>query len=67
MGSASLAAARPAARPVTTIPLQPGGLRGKKPPNLVAKILATKFGFVPDCTDTEICPQLTLQYYMLLG
>ena len=33
MGSASLAAARPAARPpartVTTIPLQPGGLRGK--------------------------------------
>ena len=34
MGSASLAAARPAARPpartVTTIPLQPGGLRGKK-------------------------------------
>ena len=35
MGSASLAAARPAARPpartVTTIPLQPGGLRGKKP------------------------------------
>ena len=35
MGSASLAAARPPARPpartVTTIPLQPGGLRGKKP------------------------------------
>ena len=35
MGSASLAAARPAARPpartVTTIPLQPEGLRGKKP------------------------------------
>ena len=34
MGSASLAAARPATRPpartVTTIPLQPGGLRGKK-------------------------------------
>ena len=34
MGSASLAAARPAARPpartVTTIPLQPEGLRGKK-------------------------------------
>ena len=34
MGSASLAAACPAARPpartVTTIPLQPGGLRGKK-------------------------------------
>ena len=34
MGSASLAAARQAARPpartVTTIPLQPGGLRGKK-------------------------------------
>ena len=34
MGSASLAAARPAARPpartVTTIPLQPRGLRGKK-------------------------------------
>ena len=34
MGSASLAAARPPARPpartVTTIPLQPGGLRGKK-------------------------------------
>ena len=38
MGSTSLAAARPAARPptrppartVTTIPLQPGGLRGKK-------------------------------------
>ena len=38
MGSASLAAARPTARPparppartVTTIPLQPGGLRGKK-------------------------------------
>ena len=30
MGSASLAAARPAARTVTTIPLQPGGLRGKK-------------------------------------
>ena len=33
MGSASLAAARPTARPpartVTTIPLQPGGLRGK--------------------------------------
>ena len=33
MGSASLAAARPAARlpaqTVTTIPLQPGGLRGK--------------------------------------
>ena len=35
IGSASLAAARPAAHPpartVTTIPLQPGGLRGKKP------------------------------------
>ena len=34
MGSASLAAAHPTARPpartVTTIPLQPGGLRGKK-------------------------------------
>ena len=34
MGSANLAAARPTARPpartVTTIPLQPGGLRGKK-------------------------------------
>ena len=30
MGSASLAAARPAARTVTTIPLQPEGLRGKK-------------------------------------
>ena len=34
MGSTSLAAARPTARPpartVTTIPLQPGGLRGKK-------------------------------------
>ena len=34
MGSASLAAARPTGRPpartVTTIPLQPGGLRGKK-------------------------------------
>ena len=30
MGSASLAAARPPARTVTTIPLQPGGLRGKK-------------------------------------
>ena len=30
MGSASLAAARPAARTVTTIPLQPRGLRGKK-------------------------------------
>ena len=29
-GSASLAAARPPARTVTTIPLQPGGLRGKK-------------------------------------
>ena len=29
MGSASLAAARPTARTVTTIPLQPGGLRGK--------------------------------------
>ena len=29
MGSASLAAARPAARTVTTIPLQPEGLRGK--------------------------------------
>ena len=28
-GSARLAAARPAARTVTTIPLQPGGLRGK--------------------------------------
>ena len=30
MGSASLAAACPTARTVTTIPLQPGGLRGKK-------------------------------------
>ena len=30
MGSASLAAARPPARTVTTIPLQPGGLRGNK-------------------------------------
>ena len=30
MGSANLAGARPAARPVTTILLQPGGLRGKK-------------------------------------
>ena len=30
MCSASLAAARPPARAVTTIPLQPGGLRGKK-------------------------------------
>ena len=29
MGSASLAAARPAARTATTIPLQPGGLNGK--------------------------------------
>ena len=29
MGSASLAAARPPARTVMTIPLQPGGLRGK--------------------------------------
>ena len=29
MGSANLAAARPPARTVTTIPLQPGGLRGK--------------------------------------
>ena len=29
MGSASLAAARPPARTVTTIPLQPEGLRGK--------------------------------------
>ena len=29
MGSASLAAARPPARTVTTIPLQPRGLRGK--------------------------------------
>ena len=29
MGSASLAAGRPPARTVTTIPLQPGGLRGK--------------------------------------
>ena len=34
MGSASLAAARPTARTVTTIPLQPGGLRGKKWPTL---------------------------------
>ena len=36
MGSASLAAARPPARPpartVTTIPLQPGGPRGKNLP-----------------------------------
>ena len=30
MGSASLAATRPPARTVTTIPLQPEGLRGKK-------------------------------------
>ena len=30
MGSASLAATRPPARTVTTIPLQPGGLRGQK-------------------------------------
>ena len=29
MGSANLAAGRPATRTVTTIPLQPGGLRGK--------------------------------------
>ena len=39
MGSASLAAARPTARPpartVTTIPLQPGGLRGKKENHLL--------------------------------
>ena len=32
MGSASLAAARPPARTVTTIPLQPEGLRGEKGP-----------------------------------
>ena len=38
MGSASLAAARPAARTVTTIPLQPGGLRGKKHMDNKAKI-----------------------------
>ena len=30
MGSANLAAARPPARTVTTIPLQPGGLRGNE-------------------------------------
>ena len=36
MGSASLAAARPPARTVTTIPLQPGGLRGKN--HLLCKI-----------------------------
>ena len=39
MGSASLAAARPAAQTVTTIPLQPGGLRGK---NHLSKLLKTK-------------------------
>ena len=41
MGSASLAAARPAARTVTTIPLQPGGLRGKKPNNANCKRIGT--------------------------
>ena len=45
MGSASLAAARPPARPpartVTTIPLQPGGLRGKNAfENTVCKMAA---------------------------
>ena len=39
MGSASLAAARPPARTVTTIPLQPGGLRGK---NLVPLLSGVK-------------------------
>ena len=38
MGSASLAAARPAARTVTTIPLQPEGLRGKKSTNTLTHI-----------------------------
>ena len=51
MGSASLAAARPAARPparppartVTTIPLQPGGLRGKKRSTQRARIARDSF------------------------
>ena len=50
MGSASLAAARPAAGPparppartVTTIPLQPGGLRGKNLQNRKKKLIVIK-------------------------
>ena len=45
MGSASLAAARPAARTVTTIPLQPEGLRGKK---------GEKNHFLPQCFVREV-------------
>ena len=56
MGSASLAAARPTARPpvrppartVTTIPLQPGGLRGK---NLFMGMHATTAPLL--CTETK--------------
>ena len=44
MGSASLAAAHPAARTVTTIPLQPGGLRGKNLPAQNASILTYTTG-----------------------
>ena len=42
MGSASLAAARPPTRTVTTIPLQPGGLRGK---NLMLTHIHIEFAY----------------------
>ena len=44
MGSASLAAARPPARTLTTIPLQPGGLRGKNWPCYMTPIVSCLLG-----------------------
>ena len=74
MGSASLAAARPAARPpahpparppartVTTIPLQPGGLRGKNAiKNVVCKMSTILFkGRGKDTRHCKCKPQVVL-------
>ena len=55
MGSASLAAARPTARPpartVTTIPLQPGGLRGK---NISDYEIETQFNYILNINRVQI-------------
>ena len=62
MGSASLAAARPAARPptrppartVTTIPLQPGGLRGKNE----NQYIRDKLGIVIFMLQADVLPPI---------
>ena len=52
MGSASLAAARPPAQTVTTIPLQPGGLRGKN------EIVLKSPTFSKDAYLVATCPMI---------